>query len=114
MSIHGEPRILTCNADGNKTGEIGKISAHVLPGVLHRAFSAILVDERERIVLQRRSAKKMLWPSFWSNSCCSHYRETGEQAAQVQQRIMEELGCRASGLEFVTQFQYQARYLDLG
>ena len=109
-----EIRILTCDAYGNYTGDIEKIAAHLLPGVLHRAFSAILVDEMGRVVLQRRSAKKMLWPSFWSNSCCSHYREGAAEKAQVEERITEELGCKASNLERVAQFQYRARYLEIG
>lgn len=109
-----EIRILTCHPDGNHAGDIEKVAAHVSPGVLHRAFSAILADECGRVVLQRRSAHKMLWPSFWSNACCSHYRAASTEIAQVEQRIREELGCKASNLVKVSQFQYRARYLSVG
>lgn len=107
-------QILACDPKGQCTGRVGRITAHSTAGTLHRAFSAILVDEIGRVVLQRRSAMKMLWPGYWSNSCCSHYRAIEDGFSQVEQRIQEELGCTASRLEHATCFQYRAVYADVG
>ena len=42
-------------------------------GQLHRAFSVFLFDHREnKLLLQRRAASKITFPSLWTNTCCSH------------------------------------------
>ncbi|KHN78203.1 Isopentenyl-diphosphate Delta-isomerase I, chloroplastic [Toxocara canis] len=40
--------------------------------VLHRAFSVFLFTSSGSLVLQKRSASKVTFPSVWTNSCCSH------------------------------------------
>lgn len=114
MNKIGQTQIIECNADGEQLSQIEKFSAHIIPGKLHRAFSVILIDEKGRIILQKRSMKKMLWPGIWSNSCCSHYRNDSNRIEEVERRITEELGCKAADLNYITQFQYHARYLDIG
>ena len=61
-------------------GHEEKERCHDGAGKLHRAFSVFLFDGRGRMLIQRRSAAKRLWPLFWSNSCCSHPRQ-GEEIA---------------------------------
>ena len=78
-------------------------------GILHRAFSLLIFNDRGELLIQQRSASKRLWPLFWSNSCCSHPRraETMEQA--IHRRLYEELGIRCP-LRFLFKFQYQAQF----
>ena len=38
----------------------------------HRAFSVFLFDTNNKLLLQKRSDKKVTFPNRWSNTCCSH------------------------------------------
>uniref|UniRef100_A0A0R3RFW1 isopentenyl-diphosphate Delta-isomerase n=1 Tax=Elaeophora elaphi TaxID=1147741 RepID=A0A0R3RFW1_9BILA len=39
---------------------------------LHRAFSVFLFTENNGMILQKRAAQKLTFPSVWTNACCSH------------------------------------------
>lgn len=92
---------------------LAKVDCHKGDGVLHRAFSVFLLDATGRILLQRRSALKPLWPGFWSNSCCSHPRWMEPLELAVDRRLAEELGVRAK-VELLHSFIYHARFGDVG
>lgn len=112
VSSDGEELILV-DMDDRAIGHLGKALCHDGEGVLHRAFSLFVFDDDGRLLMQRRSSNKRLWPLYWSNSCCSHPRrgETMEQA--TRRRLREELGI-GSELQFVYKFGYQASFGDLG
>lgn len=112
VSFDDEPLILVDTED-RELGFMSKVDCHQGRGLLHRAFSIFLFDDDGRVLLQRRSASKPLWPLYWSNSCCSHPRrgEALEQAAS--RRLVEELGVQAR-LHHLYRFIYQADYLDIG
>ncbi len=107
-------QLIETTHSGECIGPTERMDCHIEEGILHRAFSIILIDELGRICLQRRSAKKMLWPLAWSNSCCSH-PHWGEHAQDaVARRIPEELGCHANNLQELFTFSYEASYSDIG
>jgi len=112
VSSDQEPLILVDNAD-REIGFLDKSSCHDGDGVLHRAFSLFIFNQRGELLLQRRAAGKRLWPSYWSNSCCSHPRRGELMGEAVQRRMEQELGLRAP-LRFVYKFEYQARFGDQG
>jgi len=41
-------------------------------GLLHRAFSVLLFDSENRLLLQQRAGSKITFPLVWTNTCCSH------------------------------------------
>jgi len=41
-------------------------------GLLHRAFSVLLFDSENRLLLQQRAHSKITFPFVWTNTCCSH------------------------------------------
>jgi len=41
-------------------------------GILHRAFSVMLFDSNNRLLLQQRADSKITFPGVWTNTCCSH------------------------------------------
>lgn len=90
-----------------------KDRCHAGLGLLHRAFSVYLFDSESRLLLQQRSEHKLLWPLFWSNSCCSHPRPGEGSADAAHRRVQEELGIRAS-LQFVFKFAYHATFAAVG
>jgi len=51
-------------------------------GILHRAFSVMLFDAQNRLLLQQRAASKITYPNVWTNTCCSHPLH-GMQPAEV-------------------------------
>ena len=66
-------------------GSRAKSICHSGKGILHRAFSIFVFNGDNELLLQKRSAEKLLWPNYWSNTCCSHPRrgESMEQAAST-------------------------------
>ena len=94
-------------------GTLDKASCHDGDGVLHRAFSLFVFNDRAETLLQRRHTNKRLWPGYWSNSCCSHPRPGECIAAAVVRRAAEELGISVSP-NYLYKFRYQAHYADRG
>jgi len=39
---------------------------------LHRAFSLLLFNSKNELLLQQRAMKKITFPGRWTNTCCSH------------------------------------------
>lgn len=100
-------------------------------GLLHRAFSVFLFNEKNELLLQKRSSDKITFPGVWTNTCCSHplfgYEPTEvEEAASVAvgeapatisaaiRKLDHELGIPASELprdsfKFQTRLHYCAR-----
>jgi isopentenyl-diphosphate delta-isomerase len=92
-----------------RVGFLSKAACHAGQGVLHRAFSLLIFNERGELLIQQRSASKRLWPLYWSNSCCSHPRGEETMEAATQRRLSEELGITCP-LRYLYKFQYQAQF----
>jgi isopentenyl-diphosphate delta-isomerase len=105
-----EPLILV-DESNRAVGTAGKTAVH-RAGLLHRAFSIFVVDERGRIVLQQRSRKKYHSAGLWANSCCGHPRPGERTLAAAHRRLNEELGI-TSPLSFGFYSRYQTD-LDRG
>lgn len=97
-------------------GSATKERAHV-EGLLHRAFSVVLVREGEhagepQVLLSRRASGKYHSGGLWANSCCSHPR-VGEQLGEaVARRVQEELGCSVRDLREIGSFVYRTPFAD--
>ncbi len=94
-------------------GALSKDACHDGDGVLHRAFSVFLFNEREELLIQQRSQTKRLWPGYWANSCCSHPLAGEKMSDAVQRRVEQELGLQVAP-EFIFKFEYQAGFGDAG
>jgi isopentenyl-diphosphate delta-isomerase len=112
VSNTSEELILVDEHD-RELGFRSKGDCHSGHGALHRAFSIFVFNDDNELLLQKRSPSKLLWPSYWSNTCCSHPRrgETMDQA--VSRRLMQELGFDCP-LEFLYKFKYHAQYGAIG
>ena len=116
VSSDDEPLILV-DAHDRQLGYLDKAACHDGQGRLHRAFSVFVFNERGEVLLQKRAAAKRLWPSYWSNSCCSHPRRGESMESAVRRRVEQELGFDATALHdlrFVYKFEYQAQFSPLG
>jgi len=73
------------------TGSMEKLKAH-RRGLLHRAFSIFVFNDRFELMLQQRASHKYHSASLWSNSCCSHPL-TGESLLDTaHRRLQHEMG----------------------
>lgn len=90
-----------------------KEDCHKDEGLLHRAFSIFIFNDRKELLIQRRSSIKPLWPLYWSNSVCSHPCKGEDCETAAHRRLNEELGIKTS-LNFLFKFQYKARYDGAG
>lgn len=98
--------VVLVDSEDNEIGVAEKLDAH-RQGNLHRAFSVMVWDSKDRLLLQRRQIDKYHSGGLWTNSCCGHPRpgETSEEAAA--RRLNEEMRviCR---LAPVGTFTYRA------
>ena len=90
-----------------------KEKCHQGEGLLHRAFSIFIFNERKQLLIQTRSSEKALWPLHWSNSVCSHpcIGESYEEACM--RRLKEELGFETR-VQLLFKFQYQVQFKNIG
>jgi len=114
MADSGESDLLILvDQQDNEIGYDTKLACHDGEGRLHRAFSIFIFDDRGRLLLQRRAARKRLWAGFWSNSCCSHPRKGESLDLAVHRRLDEELGLQCP-LRRLYSVEYRAPFGDAG
>ena len=97
-----------------QTGTATKWQAHA-DGLLHRAFSVVLVRDGERgreLLLSQRALGKYHSGGLWANSCCSHPRAGEDTLDAAYRRVREELGCEAKDLREVGSFVYRAEFAN--
>ena len=102
-------------------GKDSKVNCHLNEGKLHRAFSVLLFDSNNKLLIQQRAEEKITFPSIWANSCCSHpLYQNGEQNGiegaknAAIRKLNQELGIKMGeiGLEdlnFITKMHYKSR-----
>jgi isopentenyl-diphosphate delta-isomerase len=112
VSFDSEPLILVDDQD-REIGHQDKLSCHSGSGTLHRAFSLFIFNEEGELLLQQRSINKLLWPLYWSNSCCSHPRRGESMEVAINRRSQQELGIKTQ-FQFLYKFKYQAPYQNIG
>ncbi len=72
-------------------GQMEKMEVHQ-KGLLHRAFSVFIFNDKGEMLLQQRAAKKYHSPSLWSNACCSHPLVGEDMLLAAKKRLQEEMG----------------------
>jgi isopentenyl-diphosphate delta-isomerase len=103
--------VVLVDEQDREVGTEEKLSAH-RRGVMHRAFSVFVFDERGRLMLQRRAPGKYHSAGLWANTCCGHPRPGEPVAHAARRRLNEEMGFDCP-LEHVFSFVYRAP-LDAG
>ncbi len=82
--------------------------AHTAPGLLHRAFSVLLMDSVGRVLLQQRAATKTGFANAWANTCCGHPAPGVAPIPAAVARLRAELGIEAPALHERGTFIYHA------
>src|SRR3989338_4905829 len=106
-------QILVVNENDEVIGLNTKENCHAGQGILHRAITIFVFNDKNEILLTKRSALKKLWPNFWDTSCSTHLRpgETNEQAGE--KRLNEEIGF-SFPLKPLLKFQYRINFKNIG
>lgn len=112
VSFDDEKLILVDEKD-NVCGYQDKLDCHMGEGQLHRAFSVLIFNKNKELLIQKRSQNKILWPGYWSNTCCSHPRKNETYSQATFRRLKEELGF-STPIQYLYQFKYHARFFDIG
>lgn len=105
--------LILVNEKDESIGLCEKVKCHIGKGLRHRAFSIFIFNTNGEVLIQKRSAKKMLWPLYWSNTCCSHPRKNEDMQDAIHRRLYEEMGLK-SRLQYIFKFRYKARYKKIG
>lgn len=84
-------KVILVNEQDEELGKMEKLQAHKA-GVLHRAFSVFVFNEKGETLLQQRAASKYHSPNLWTNTCCSHPREGETYKQGAIRRLQEEMG----------------------
>ena len=86
-----------------------KLEAHKR-GLKHYAFSLFLFNKNGEMLIQKRALTKYHSGGFWSNACCSHFRDKNEfqnKENTAKNRLEEEIGIDfQEDLKFVDVFEY--------
>ncbi|KAJ9132525.1 Isopentenyldiphosphate isomerase [Pleurostoma richardsiae] len=110
---------------GKASKKICHLMTNIDKGLLHRAFSVFLFDDKNRLLLQQRATEKITFPDMWTNTCCSHPLgipgETGSNLPDsimgvkraAQRKLDHELGIKKEQVplddfHFLTRIHYKA------
>ena len=81
-------------------------------GLLHRAFSVLLFNEKGELLIQQRASEKYHAPGLWANTCCGHPFPGEDVQDAAIRRVKEELGFALS-VTPLTHIYYK-KSLDMG
>jgi len=98
-------QVILVNSKDHEIGQAEKLDAHER-GLLHRAFSVLILNSSGQMLLQKRAEGKYHSGGLWTNACCSHPRPNENTADAAKRRLMEEMGIELSPT-FVYKFVYK-------
>ncbi len=87
-------RVILVDENDLPIGEMDKLEAHQ-KNCLHRAFSIILWNDNNEMLIHQRATGKYHSSDLWTNTCCSHQRTSETTLEAAQRRLKEEMGIEA-------------------
>ena len=100
-------KVILVDINDKEIGTMEKQEAHV-KGLLHRAFSVFIFNDKNELLLQRRAVNKYHSGGLWTNTCCSHPRQNEKTKDAAKRRLLEEMGMRST-LKKQFDFIYKAK-----
>lgn len=101
-------QVVLVDRDDNHIGLMEKLEAHE-KGLLHRAFSVLLFNDKKELLLQQRAFDKYHCGGLWTNTCCSHPLPGEDVADAALRRLKEEMGIECD-LHKSFDFIYKAEF----
>lgn len=84
-------QVILVDEQDTPVGVMEKMEAH-RKGVLHRAFSIFIFNDKGEMLLQQRADDKYHSAGLWTNACCSHPRPGEDIVPAAHRRLKEEMG----------------------
>ncbi len=103
-----QEKVLLVDKNDSLLGVMEKIEAHQ-KGLLHRAFSVFIINDKGELMLQKRASDKYHSPNLWTNTCCSHQRLGESNIEAGNRRLKEEMGIECKLTEIFS-FIYQSDF----
>ncbi len=100
--------IILVNDSDEEIGTGEKLMVHQR-GLLHRAFSILVFNENNELLIHQRTSHKYHSGSLWTNTCCGHPNANEEISAAAHRRLGEEMGFDCA-FDFLYKFQYRAEF----
>jgi isopentenyl-diphosphate delta-isomerase len=114
---NAEKEVIAVDEDDTEIGLENRLEAHTGDGIRHRAFTVLVFDEHDRVLLAQRAASKRLWDTHWDGTVASHPDQNQSQEAATRERLEDELGLtpdQYDNLRVTDKFEYKRYYLNEG
>lgn len=82
--------------DDHVIGQVRRGEAHRNAALIHRSVQILVFSQDGRLLLQRRSASKDLFPGYYCASASGHVASGEDYAATAERELAEELGLSVS------------------
>lgn len=80
------------DADDRVLGQVRRGDAHRNAALLHRSVQVLILGSDGRLLLQKRSASKDLFPNYWCASASGHVAAGDDYLTTARREAREELG----------------------
>ncbi len=84
-------KVLLVDKNDKVIGVENKLTVHI-NAKLHRAFSILVFNNDNELLIQQRALDKYHTPGLWSNTCCSHQQPGETTLNAAHNRLREEMG----------------------
>lgn len=114
---NAEQDVIAVTAEDEAIEPVNRLEAHTGDGIRHRAFTSLVFDADDRILLAQRSPDKRLWDGCWDGTVASHPNEGQSQTEATRIRLEEELGIspdQYGTIEQTDKFEYKRYYQRAG
>lgn len=108
MELTGTKDVVLVDENDRDLGTMEKLQAHQ-EGRLHRAFSVIIFNDKNEMLIHQRAKSKYHCGGMWTNACCSHPRLSEDPKDAALRRMQEEMGF-TTPIEYVGQFIYRTEF----
>lgn len=101
-------KLVLVDENDHPVGTMEKMEVHE-KGLLHRAFSVLIFNDKDELLLQQRAFDKYHCGGLWTNTCCSHPLPEEDVKDAAQRRLQEEMGI-VCDLQKSFEFIYRAEF----
>lgn len=87
--------VVAVSRGGEPIGSVSRRDAHAGEGILHQAFSILMVEGEgpdAQLLLCRRNPRKLLWGGVLADTCAGHPKPGEDLRGAAERRLAEEVG----------------------
>ncbi|MHC3438241.1 NUDIX hydrolase [Natrialbaceae archaeon A-gly3] len=109
--------VIAVDPEDEELEAVNRLEAHTGDGIRHRAFTALVFDREDNVLLAQRAPDKRLWGTYWDGTVASHPEPGQGQVAATRQRLAEELGLspdQYDDLRVTDRFEYKRYFENAG